>query len=200
MTMGIIGWRRGSSIEAEASAVCSWTILVLALSGIFVTACTPANPDVQIDAPYRAALLSNPVLRNAGGGIIVERAVAPPLLIGIGYAIIPRGQSLDACAKEVNEARFEAISAAASANARLCVVAETSSGNYTTVTIVNGEERAEVIEKTTRITRIQFASMVKGLRPVGRWRGTVGEQEAIFVAMGTVLQADTITDSGPPTR
>ena len=149
------------------------------------TACAP-NPDLQIDQPYRV-LLDNPVLRTAGGGILVKRIVGQPLLIGVGYAIIPNGKPLDSCGLQISEARFEAITAAASTDAPLHVVSESSTGDSTIVKVQNGEERAEVIEKTTRLVKMHFESIVKGLRPVGRWRGRIGDEDAVFVAMGTEI-------------
>ena len=77
------------------------------------TACAPSNPDLQIDQPYRV-LLNNPVLRTAGGGMLVERIVRRTLLIGVGYAIIPNGKPLDSCGLQIRKARFDAITAAAS--------------------------------------------------------------------------------------
>ena len=156
-----------------------------------------SNPDLHIDQPFRRVLLSNPVLMDAGGGIIVTRLMAPPLLIGVGYAIIPNGQSLDTCGLQINEARFEAITAAASADATLRVVDETSSGEFTTVTAVNGDERGEIIEKTTRLVKIQFDAVVKGLRPVGRWRGQIGDKAAVFVAMGAEVSPVASGNSSP---
>ena len=159
--------------------------LMVVVIAVF-TACAPSNPDLQIDKPYRV-LLDNPVLRTAGGGILVKRIVGQPLLIGVGYAIIPNGKPLDSCGLQISEARFEAITAAASTDAPLHVVSELSTGDSTIVTVVNGEERAEVIEKTTRLVKMHFESMVKGLRPVGRWRGRIGDEDAVFVAMGTEI-------------
>ena len=149
------------------------------------TACAP-NPDLQIDQPYRV-LLDNPVLRTAGGGILVKRIVGRPLLIGVGYAIIPNGKPLDSCGIQISKARFEAVVAAASADALLHVVSRDLTGYHSIVTIENKEERAKVIEETTRDLGIHFESIVKGLRPVGRWRGRIGDEDAVFVAMGTEI-------------
>jgi hypothetical protein len=166
-------------------------VVALALSA----ACSPVDPDLQIDQPYRRVLLSNPVLRDAGGGIVVTRVTGRPLLIGVGHAVIPAGQSLDKCGLQMNEARFEALTAAASANAPLRIVSERSSGDFITTTVVDGEERSEILEKTTRVAKIQFEAMVKGLRPVGRWRGKVGDKDAVFVALGTEISEATFGDS-----
>ena len=159
--------------------------LMVVVIAVF-TACAPSDPDLQIDQPYRV-LLDNPVLRTAGGGILVKRIVGRPLLIGVGYAIIPNGKPLDSCGLQIRKARFDAITAAASTEAPLHVLSEESSGEFTIVKIVNGKERAEVIEKTTRHVDIHFESIVKGLRPVGRWRGRIGDEDAVFVAMGTEI-------------
>lgn len=169
--------------------------LVVALA--LVAACSPVDPNLQIDEPYRRVLLSNPVLRDAGGGIVVTRMTGRPLLIGVGYALIPSGQSLDASGLQINEARFEALTAAASSNAPLRVVSENSAGECTTTTVVNGEERSEILEKTTRVTKTQFEAVVKGLRPVGRWRGKLGDKDAVFVAMGTEISEATFGTKEP---
>ncbi len=174
-------WQAMRNVRRQSTSVASGRLL-LAMTLAFCAACTKADPDLQIDQPYKRVLLSNPVLRNAGGGIVVTRIVGRPLVIGVGYALISDGHSLDSCGPQVNEARFEALVAAASADAPLRVVSETSTGDFTTVTVVNGEERAEVIEKATRLVTPEFAAVVKGLRPVGRWRGKVGDQDAVFVA------------------
>ena len=157
--------------------------LMVVVIAVF-TACAPSNPDLQIDQPYQV-LLDNPVLRTAGGGILLKRIVGRPLLIGVGYAIIPNGKPLDSCGIQISKARFEAVVAAASADALLHVVSRDLTGYHSIVTIENKEERAKVIEETTRDLGIHFESIVKGLRPVGRWRGRIGDEDAVFVAMGT---------------
>ena len=182
------GARHTSNKPSYGKAV---LVVALALSA----ACSPVDPDLQIDQPYSRVLLSNPVLRDAGGGIVVKRVSGRPLLIGVGHALIPAGQSLDRCGLQMNEARFEALTAAASANAPLRIVSERSSGDFITTTVVDGEERSEILEKTTRVTKIQFEAMVKGLRPVGRWRGKVGDKDAVFVAVGTEISEATFGDS-----
>jgi hypothetical protein len=161
---------------------------------IGISACKPPNTDVFLEAPYRVAIEGNPVLREAGGGMIVNRVARPPLLIGVGFAGIPEGRSLDACAEQVNEARFEAIVAASAANAPLHVMYESTLEKDKTVSVVDADARREVIKKLTRTVHSEFEEWVRHLRPVGRWRGKVGDQEVVFIAVGAEISSDTFRE------
>lgn len=158
------------------------------------TACAPTGHDVRVEQPYRRALVAAPGVMEAGGSLIVERTVGRPLLIGVGYALVNGRTAPDLL---VGEATLEAAAAAASTVAPLHVVSESKTGDFTTVTVENGQERSEVIEKTSRLTQIQFQTALKGLRRVGTWRGTIAGEPAVFVVMGTELSADTVIEHSP---
>ena len=102
----------GCAMIRDARLLTTGIGLMVVVIAVF-TACAPSNPDLQIDQPYQV-LLDNPVLRTAGGGILLKRIVGRPLLIGVGYAIIPNGKPLDSCGLQIRKARFDAITAAAS--------------------------------------------------------------------------------------
>lgn len=179
--------RRGANWTAVGK--CNGRQLVVLIAAFI--ACAPAGDDVRVQQPYRRALLANPGVMEAGGSVIVERTVGRPLLIGVGYAIVGGKTKPDLL---VGEARLEAMTAAASTVAPLHVVSESTSGDVTTVTVENGEERSQVIEKTTRLTQIQFQMALKGLRQVGTWRGQIAGEEAIFVAVGTEISPSTSSE------
>lgn len=179
--------RRGARKLAVVKCDCRQLFVLIAA----FTACAPAGDSAHVQQPYRRALLANRGVMESGGSVIVERASGRPLLIGVGYAIVGGTTKPDLL---VGEARLEAVTAAASTVAPLHVASESTSGDVTTVIVENGEERSQVIEKTTRLTQIQFQTALKGLRQVGTWRGRVVGQEAIFVAVGMEISPGTSSE------